>query len=347
MLDDINVIKQRDTSDALGVTAKQFEQVDYQVVLEDAENDGRELKNIVIAGMGGSALASDIAKVLLAQSLALPLEVIKGYDLPNYVGPQTLVIVSSNSGNTEETLSCLDQALERGAQVAATATGGTLTDIAREKHVMLAPFPHNGQPRMGLIYNLRAILTIMVDFGLVNPHILDDMAATREWLEHEANSWVKEMPLERNYAKQLALHAAGKTAEFVGGNLTAPIAYKWKISWNENSKNVSFCNNIPEYNHNEFMGWTSHPVEKPFIIFDIRSELEHPRIQRRFDLTNKLLSGKRPKSHEIWLQGDSLIAQLLWGCILADFASIYLGILNGVDPTQVDLITKLKNELAE
>lgn len=347
MLDDMNVIKQRDVSDALGVTAKQYEQVDYDVVLEETDNDGRPLNSIVIAGMGGSALAADVAKSLLAHELAIPLEIVKDYTLPSYVGTHTLVIVSSNSGNTEETLSCLDQALERGAQVAITTTGGELIEVAREKQIMLAPFPHNGQPRMGMIFNLRAILAILVQFGLVRQTLLDEMAATRRWLESETSNWVKEVPTERNYAKQLALIAVGKTPEFIGSGLTAPVAYKWKISWNENAKNVSFWTALPELNHNEFMGWTSHPIEKPFVIFDIRSTLDHPQIKKRFELTDKLLSGKRPKANEIWLEGDTLMKQMLWGCILADFASIYTGVLNGVDPTQVDLITKLKNELTD
>lgn len=346
MLDDMNVIKQRDQDDALGVTARQYEQVDYVVALENPEHDGRELNNVVIAGMGGSALAADLAKVLLNDRLALPLEVIKHYRLPNYVNEQTLVIVSSNSGNTEETLACLVEARQRGAQIAATATGGTLTDQAREYSIMLAPFPHNGQPRMGMIYNLRAILTILVAFGVVSSSILDELAGTRSWLQAETEKWVKEVTTVHNYAKQLALIAVGKTAEFIGSDLTSSIAYKWKISWNENAKNVAYWGALPELNHNEFMGWTSHPIEKPFVIFDIRSDLDHPQIAKRFELTDRLLSGRRPKANEVWLEGDTLMKQLLWGCILADFVSVYVGILNGVDPTQVDLIEKFKKELA-
>lgn len=345
MLDDMNVIKQRDVSDALGVTAKQYEQVDYAIELENKEHDGRVLNTIVIAGMGGSALASDVAKTLLAGRIAVPVEVIKGYDLPAYVGHHTLVIVSSNSGNTEETLSCLAQAVERGAQIAAAATGGTLVDEATSRQIMLARFPHNGQPRMGMLYNLRAILVIIEEFGLIDKGILDEMAEARVWLKTETSQWTKEVSTERNYAKQLALTAVGKTPEFISSGITAPLAYKWKISWNENAKNVAFWATLPEFNHNEFMGWTSHPIEKPFVIFDLRSNLDHPQIAKRFALTDRLLSGKRPKAHEIWLQGDTLVKQLLWGCILADFASIYTGILNGVDPTEVGLITKLKNEL--
>ena len=137
----------------------------------------------------------------------------------------------------------------------------------------------------------------------------------------------------------------GKTAVIYGGELTAPLAYKWKISWNENSKNVAFWNEYPEVNHNEFLGWTSHPIEKPYIIFDLLSHFESPRVQRRFEISDRLLSGMRPKATRVELVGDSVLTQLLWGCILADFVSIYLAILNGVDPTTVALIEKLKQEL--
>jgi glucose/mannose-6-phosphate isomerase len=125
----------------------------------------------------------------------------------------------------------------------------------------------------------------------------------------------------------------------------APVAYKWKISWNENAKNVAFWNELPEFNHNEFMGWTSHPIEKPFAIFDLVSGLEHPQILKRFEVSDRLLSGQRPKSTVVNLAGDTVIAQMLWGSILADFVSIYVAILNGVDPTPVPLIEKLKKEL--
>ena len=151
--------------------------------------------------------------------------------------------------------------------------------------------------------------------------------------------------MKNNYAKQLALSAVGKTGVFYGGDKTASIAYKWKISWNENAKNTAFYNQYPEFNHNEFMGWTSHPVEKPFAIFDLISSFEHPQVIKRFKVSDKLLSGRRPKAKVIELQGDTVLKQLLWAAILADFTSIYLAILNNVDPTPVKLIEKLKQEL--
>lgn len=345
MLDDTNVIKQRDTSGALEVAANLYKQVAYDSQLQFAENDGRTIDSVIVAGMGGSALAADVVKVMLGQTLNIPFEVVKGYSLPKYAGPNTLVIASSHSGNTEETISCLNQAIELGCQLAAIATGGKVIEIATEHEIMTALIPHDTQPRMGMIYNLRVLLRILVEYKLASKRLYDDLAATEQWLRDESDLWTKEMPTERNYAKQLALIAVGKTPVFYGGSLMAPVAYKWKISWNENAKNVAFWNYLPEFNHNEFLGWTSHPVEKPFAVFDLVSELENPRILKRFALSDRLLSGMRPKSTVVPIAGDTLLKQMLWGSILADFVSIYVAILNGVDPTQVDLIEKFKREM--
>lgn len=346
MLDDTNVIKQRDVSGALNVAATLYKQVSYDCQLVNATHDGRDIAGVIVAGMGGSALAADVAKVLLARDLMVPFEVVKGYELPAYVGKNTLVIASSHSGNTEETVTCMNEALKRGCQMAAIATGGQVKEIAQAHEVMYAEMPHDTQPRMGMIYNLRALLRILVEFSLVHQSIYDELAEAEQWLHSESDLWAKEVPTERNYAKQLALIAVGKTPVFYAGSLMAPVAYKWKISWNENAKNVAFWNYLPEFNHNEFLGWTSHPVEKPFAVFDLVSELENPRTLKRFSLSDKLLSGRRPKSTVVPIEGDSLLKQMLWGSILADFVSIYVAILNGVDPTQVDLIEKFKKELA-
>ena len=345
MLDDTNVLKQRDKSDALGVAAHLYEQVSFEPNLVDADHDGRVITSVVIAGMGGSALAADLAKSLLAGSMSVPIEVVKGYELPHYAGTSTLVIASSHSGNTEETVNCLKQALERECQVAVTSTGGKLKAIATAYKALYAEFPHDTQPRMGMIYNLRAVLRILLEFKLIDRRIYTEVAQAHDWLKNESDTWVKETPIERNYAKQLALLAVGKTPVFYAGSVMAPVAYKWKISWNENAKNVAFWNFYPEFNHNEFLGWTSHPIEKPFAVFDLVSDKEHERIGLRMQLSDKMLSGRRPKANEIHLQGETTIQQMLWGCILADFVSIYVAILNNVDPTQVDLIEKFKKEL--
>ncbi len=347
MLDDGNVLKQRDSGNALGVAATLCKQAGYEGTLVRTEHDNRAIMNIIVAGMGGSALAADMAKVLLSTKLAVPFEVVKGYSLPDYAQANTLVIASSHSGNTEETVACLNQAIERGCQIAVIATGGRLENIAAEYDIMYGVIPHDTEPRMAVIYNLRVLLRVLNVYALIDEELYNEAGEAEQWLKNESELWGADAPTERNYAKQLALVAVGKTPVFYGGSLMAPLAYKWKISWNENAKNVAFWNFLPEFNHNEFIGWTSHPIDKPFAVFDLVSEHENPRILKRFSLSDQLLSGLRPKSTIVPIAGDSVLKQMLWGGILADFVSIYVAILNNVDPTRVDLIEKFKLELAK
>jgi len=346
MLDDANVLRQRDPAGALAVAAAQYTQAEFEVDIWNEDNDQRTILNVVVAGMGGSALAALLVKSWLKADINVPFEVVRSYDLPSYVGENTLVIVSSYSGNTEETLSALDQAEKKGAQLGIITAGGALMDTAASYKVAHVALPQNLQPRMAVIYNLRALIALLANFKIVGREKLDEIKATAGWLKQETEQWAGDVSTDKNYAKQLALLAVGKTPVFYGGTLTAPVAYKWKISWNENAKNISFWNELPEFNHNEFIGWTSHPIEKPFAVFDLVSNLEHSQILKRFEVSDRLLSGQRPKSTVVNLRGETAIEQLLWGSILADFASIYVAILNGVDPTPVPLIEKLKQKLA-
>jgi glucose/mannose-6-phosphate isomerase len=295
--------------------------------------------------MGGSALAALMLKAWLEAELSVPIEIVRDYTLPAYVDTNTLVIASSYSGNTEETVGCFAQARERSAQVAVVAAGGQLQQLADEYSVAHVVLPSGVQPRMTVMYGLRALTALLAHFGVIGLDKFDEIKQTADWLGKETMAWVPGVRTDKNLAKQLALLAIGKTPVFYAGSLMAPVAYKWKISWNENAKNLAFWNQYPEFNHNEFMGWASHPIEKPFAVFDLKSRMENPQILKRFTVSDRLLSGKRPKAVDIEMQGDSVLAQMLWGSVLADFASIYVAILNGVDPTPVPLIEKLKKEL--
>ncbi len=346
ILDNTNTIAQRDPEGALGVIASQYEQARYAVPVQNGTHDNRTITSVVVAGMGGSALAALVAKVLLNQELPLTFEVVRTYDLPSYVNDHTLVIASSYSGNTEETLSALEQAQQKGAQIGILASGGKLIEAAQQHDIAYVTLPAGIQPRMAVLYNLRGLFALLENFGVVGDRWLKELGSLSEWLKTETNQWTPNVPTHHNYAKQLALEAVGKSPVFYGSPLTAPLAYKWKISWNENAKNVAFWNEYPEFNHNEFLGWSSHPVEKPFAVIDLKSKFDRPRVLQRFELSDRLLSGKRPHALTLQLKGETLLAQLVWGSILADFASTYVAILNQVDPTPVVLIEKLKQELA-
>lgn len=344
ILDNQQYLKQKDPSGALEVATHQYDQTLFDAKVWNPEHDNREITNIVVAGMGGSALAALIVQVWLKDTLTIPFEVVRDYDLPKYVSRNTLVIASSYSGNTEETISSLEQAEKVGAQLAIIASGGALIDMACEYSIAHVNLPDGLQPRMAVLLNLRGLASLLESFGIVR-NKSKEIEALSGWLGRESAAWEPAVATDQNYAKQIAHQAVGKTPVFYGGALTAPVAYKWKISWNETAKNVAFWNEYPESNHNEFMGWTSHPIEKPFAIFDLVSSFEHAQIKKRFEISDRLLSGKRPKSTVITLKGETKLAQLLWGSILADFASIYTAILNGVDPVPVALIERLKKEL--
>lgn len=343
MLDDLKLIHQRDAHDALGVAAKEWQQLQTEYQL--GAIDMSAIQNIVWAGMGGSALAA-----LLSQTWPgydIPFEICRGYDIPRYTGPGTLFVASSYSGNTEETLSALDAAQERGARIVVAAAGGRLGEIAASRNYPWLRLPDVGQPRFAVFASYKALLTLLERAGQMPSATLQTLASASRFLETAAGTWAVDVPTRNNLAKQIALECMGKSAVIYAGPLMYPAAYKWKISFNESAKNVAWCNQYPEFNHNEFMGWTSHPVDKPYAVIDLRSSFEHPQIQKRFEVSERLLSGRRPAPIVVEAAGGDVLQQLLWTVTLGDFVSLYLAVLNGVDPTPVKLIEDLKRALAE
>lgn len=340
ILDSPQVLQQRDPQDALGVA---LHQCDYFAVNFDAKFEPRgPISSIVWAGVGGSALP-----MVVVQSwpkLTLPFEVVRDYQLPPYVNENTLFIASSYSGNTEETLSALAEAEARGSQIAVVAAGGKLADIAREKGYPLFLIPGGIQPRMATFYFVSAFLAIIEPLHATASDV-SELASVGQWLKTELQTFLPAVPTTDNPAKQLALKLIGKTTIVYAGPLLFPAANKLKICMNENAKNTAWANQYPEFNHNEFIGWSSHPVDKPFAVVEIRSNLEHPRIQQRFEVSERLLSGMRPAPIVVEPRGETLLQQLAYSFALADFVSIYAGILNGVNPTPVELVEKLKKEL--
>lgn len=340
MLDDMNVLKQRDPQDALGVAGGQWEY--FSRSFEASFAPASPVQNIVWAGMGGSALPAVIVQSW--PRLTVPFEVTRDYSIPAYVGSNTLFVASSYSGNTEETLEALEKAEQAGAQIVVVAAGGKLAAKASEKNYPLFAIPAGIQPRMATFYFVNAFLHIVKELGVTVDDV-SELASVGEWLKEESAAWAADVPLESNVAKQLATQLVGKTVVMYSGPKLFPAANKWKICFNENSKNTAWANYYPEFNHNEFIGWSSHPVEKPFAVVEIRSTLEHERTQKRFEVSERLLSGMRPSPIVVTPRGDTLLKQLAWSFALGDFVSIYMGILNGVNPTPVELVEKLKQEL--
>lgn len=341
MLDDLKYIHRRDSQDALGIAEKQPAQLVHEFHIETLTG---AFSNIVFAGMGGSALAA-----LLSQSWPghkkIPFEICRQYHIPRYVSPETLFIASSYSGNTEETLLGLEEAEAKRAQIVVIAGGGKLIDIAKEKGYPHIVLPAVGQPRYAVLYSFNALVTVLEAAGLAEQGSREELKKVAVFLEKFAKDWHPLVSKDNNSAKKLALELAGKSIVIYAGPLLAPAAYKWKISFNENSKNIAWWNQLPEWNHNETSGWIGQPNEKLYAVVDLRSSLEHPQVQKRFELAERLLSGKRPAVNVVEAQGDTILQQMLWTVMFGDFVSLYLALLNNVDPSPVDLQEKFKVEL--
>jgi glucose/mannose-6-phosphate isomerase len=341
MLDDLAMIHERDVQDTLGIAEKQYEQLSYEF---GVEVPSFKPENIVYAAMGGSALAA-----LLSQTwpgYRVPFEIVRGYDLPAYVSEKTLVIVASYSGNTEETLSALAQAEQKGAKIGVITGGGKLQHAAQEKNYPCALLPHAEQPRYAVLYNLRALLALLHGLEVfAEDDVLAHFAGQTDFLRQATARWRPDVATADNPAKQIAQELTGKSIVVYGGPRLYPAAYKWKISFNENAKQIAWVNQLPEFNHNEFIGWSKQPTQKPYAVIDLRSNLEHPRVQKRFEVSARLLSGMRPAPIVVQAEGDTILEQLLWTVAYGDFVSLYLALLNGLNPAPVDLVEKFKHEM--
>jgi glucose/mannose-6-phosphate isomerase len=268
--------------------------------------------------------------------------------VPAYVNKDTLFIADSYSGNTEETISALEQAETRGAQIAIIAGGGKLEQIAAEKNYPFIKLPKVEQPRYATFCNYKAVITFLVAAGVVKADdVYPALERAADYVERAIGGWLPTVPTTINPAKQLAQELIGKSIVVYGGPKMFPAAYKWKISFNENAKQVAWVNELPEFNHNEFIGWSKQPVDKPYAVIDLRSNLEHPRVQKRFEVTARLLSGMRPEPHVVQAEGDDVLGQLLWTVAYGDFVTLYVALLNGINPAPVDLVESFKKALDE
>jgi len=342
MLDDLKKIASLDKTDVLGVAEKQAHQLEWEFNVSDinAEND---ITNVVLGGMGGSALYAEIYRVWPGPSV--PFEIVRDYNLPKYVGKNTLYIASSFSGNTEESLEGLRQAEERGSTIAVIAAGGKLAQIAKDKNYPFAQLDSAiPQPRMSVFNAMKALLSVLEAAGVESGKVEELMQAGKKVAE-ATQDWRADVSTSDNLAKQTALELMGKSVVAYSGRQMFPIANKLKINCNENAKNVAWVNYFPEQNHNEFIGWSSHPVDKSYAIVNIMSSFEHSRIAKRFEVQDRLLSGKRPQPIYLEMVGDTLIEQLLYGVMLVDMTTLYLAFLNNLDPAPVDLVEKMKAEL--
>lgn len=339
MLDDLQYIAGLDKSNALGIVGGQPDQLRQDFNLEFKVKD---INNIILVGMGGSALPGEILRSWLSDKLLVPFVIVRDYDLPKFVGPKSLVIVSSYSGNTEETLTCLAEAINRQAQIVTLSSGGELAKIATAKTLPHIKIPEGVQPRMAVFYVLKALAVLLQDE--IGDEVIKELNEAADWLEQQLSQWTLDTKTDENEAKKIATTLINNPVVIYAGPTLAAAALKWKININENAKQLAFYYLWPEFNHNEFNSWL-HPRTKRFKVIELQSSLDNPQINKRFDISNRLLSNYMPSPLVVTAKGDTKLKQLLYILLLGDYVSLYLAFLNGVDPAPVELVEKLKKEL--
>jgi glucose/mannose-6-phosphate isomerase len=301
---------------------------------------------LVVAGLGGSAIGGDLARSIAAPHLTIPLVVSRDYELPQFVDASSLVFACSYSGNTEETISCYQQARRVKAPIVCITSGGQLEAMAAKDSVPVIRIPGGLPPRAALGYSLMTLLAALEAMGIIPP-MTESVQEALTLLADLRKEYGVSNPETRNAAKTIAHSLKGKLVVIYGSNgITDAVAYRWRSQIEENGKNLASHHQLPEMNHNELVGW-QHPAEvlqRAGVVF-LRDKGDHPQVQRRFELTREVIAAKAGAVHEVWSKGDSLLARVLSVIYLGDFISLYLAYLNNADPTPVQVIESFKTKL--
>lgn len=303
-------------------------------------------KNIILAGMGGSAIGGDLLKSLLQNDLTMPFFVVRNYDLPAFADGNSLVICSSYSGNTEETLSAFQAALDRKCKILCITTGGELSRRAKRSGLPVVTIPSGFVPRAALGYSLAPLLIILGRLGFC-----PDYSGPLERCAEDLEKWGNQFQFESgsNGAFDLARRLAGKIVIIYSGpELLDAVAYRFKGQICENAKQLAFSNIFPEFNHNELVGWglSAAYMDKLAVII-LHDRDDHKQVVRRMDIIKQILAEKKVEIIDLNTKGDSPLCRMFSVIQLADYTSYYMALLNKIDPTPVDVIDYLKGRLAE
>lgn len=306
----------------------------------------RRARALVVAGMGGSAIGGDLFRALAAPQANIPVFVVRGYDLPAWVGPETVMVYSSHSGETEETLSAFEQGLAAGAMGVVVSTGGHLSELGRQRGLPVIAYSYAGEPRSALGWQLMSLLAIGEALGLLTA--AGDVSEALAVLTEQRQEIGSARPADVNPAKQLAHWFQGCLPVVLGAGALAEAAHRWKTQFNENAKSWAFWDELPELDHNAIAGFGLPREEigrlRPLFL---RSPSLHPRVLLRYEATADALTAAGVEHREVVARGTSLLAQALSVIHFGDMVTYYLALLNGEEPSPVKAIVALKERLAQ
>lgn len=341
MLDDLTVMHERDTQDALSAVEQQVHQLRGQI---DVLRHRVTASSIIVCGIGAAQVATEM--LCAWPGTSVPLEAVSG-DLPVYVAAETLCVVTDFGDDTTATMRALADAEARGARVVVLTNSGTVPGDSRSNQHQVVTLPDMQTPRFNLLLIYKALLAIMSGAGLLatNADATTMLAEAETWLAEATTSWSRVIPTSRNAAKALAYEVIGKSAVICSGPLLAPAALSWKLGLNESAKHVAWTSTYPAASHGELIGWSQQPVDKPYTVIDLRSKLDQPWIRQQMELSERFLSGLRPSPEIIRVEGNTPLQQLLWATCLGSYVSVYAALLNGINPTPTDIRDKFSKRM--
>jgi glucose/mannose-6-phosphate isomerase len=307
--------------------------------VESARLEPADSRGLLVCGMGGSAIGGDLAAAALGDRLARPMATVRGYRLPQWAGAEWTVLCSSYSGGTEETVACFEAATERGTRRIVASTGGPLVDRAREEGVPVVGLPGILQPRAAVAYMVVVAAEVAALAGAA-PRIGSEIEEAAALLERRSGDY-------ESRAAEVAERLAGTVPVICGGELTAPVARRWKTQVNENAKLPAFFSELPEADHNEICGWAGAPEGTQLSVVMLEDSDQHPRLRRRFELTAEAIAATGTEVVRVETEGETRMARLFSALMLGDLVSLRLAADRGVDPLSIEAIEALKSSLAQ
>jgi glucose/mannose-6-phosphate isomerase len=299
---------------------------------------GKNIQNIVVTGLGGSGIGGTIMSELIADNCKVPLAVSKDYFVPAFINENSLVIISSYSGNTEETLSAMQKAMAKKAQIACITSGGKVLELAKQNQFDFIQIPGGNPPRSCIGYSLVGLIKVLTEKGLANNSLLQDLDKAIALLDSENENIKKE-------AKEIAAKLNNKFPIIYSLGTCEGTVVRFRQQINENSKMLCGHHTFPEMNHNELVGWTTKNDD--IVVVTFHTTFDYDRTKKRYEVCKPLFEKYSSGVIDIYAKGESKLEQFLYLINIGDWISCYIADLRGIDPVEVKVIDHLKAELAK
>lgn len=340
------LIEKYDSENLFDVLVNSWQQAEYawDAKVDVSSLAGRTYTNSILCGLGGSAISGNFFANFVTAELGMPFSVVRNYYLPKYAGPDTLLIISSYSGNTEETVSALKEGLKRGCAIICLSTGGQVKKIAEENNLPFVLLQAGFQPRYAFGNSFFALLKVFQELGLIGNHEAFAKGAIQQWKEAGVA-----LAAEENPALELAEKLTGYIPVILSvSDVNEALGMRFKAQLNENAKLHAFSTALPEHNHNEVVAWEVWTEEQAkFITVIINDPTFHPQVAKRFAIITELISKRGCTVLTVDGTGETLKQRMCEMIYFLDWVSYYCAIVRGYDPAEIDNIHHLKQKLSE